>query len=119
MTEGDLIVRRDVVRGEQTRGAFRELRDGRFGSRLTFQFSDGRRKSLAYTQLIETEYNPDIGVILTFIGHRVTLAGRNLVELALRLEEEMCGEISERHDFHGLRLDEGEPYVAKISWEVT
>ena len=118
MTEIDLKYRRDVVSGEHAGGAYRQLRDSRFGARLTFQFSDGRRKSLPYAQLVETEYNPDIGVILTFIAARVTLSGRNLLDLALRLEEETCGEIHERHDYHGLRVEPGEPYVEAVGWEM-
>ena len=110
--------RKDVARGEHVKRAYRELSDSRYGNRLSFQFANGNRKSLPYTHMIETEYNGDVGVILTYVGHRVTIMGRNLFELNLRLEEENVGEIHERHDYHGLQVDENEPYVDRISWEV-
>ena len=119
------LLRRDARRTDG-KAAYTELKDPRFGNRMGFRFVNGAMKSLPYTHLIETEYNPDIGIILTYAGHRVTITGRNLTELYLRIEEEVVCEIIERHDFHDLvRPDSGraerlgrESFVEKISWEV-
>lgn len=87
-----------------------------FGSRIGFRFADGRRKSLPYTQLVETEYNPDVGIILEFIGHRVTLTGRNLVRLYAEFEDEVVGEVTERHA-HEMMVPDTDLFVAGIMWE--
>ena len=97
--------RRDARRLEpgEKPGAFREFRsDARFGNRLGFRFANGAMRSLPYLHLIETHYEPDLGVILTFAGHRISIVGRNLTELYLRLEEEVVCEIFERHDWRDL-----------------
>lgn len=117
--------RRDTARGENTPQAWSELRDLRFGNRIGFRFADGAMRSLPYTHLVETQYNPDVGIILTFVGHRVTIAGRGLVELYLRIEEEIVAEIIERHDsfdFVATNVDTSHAarstYIDSLSFEV-
>lgn len=72
--------------------------------------------SLPYTHLVETEFDPDAGIILTFVGHRVALIGRNLADLALRFEEETVAEVFERHDHHGLRVAADAAFIERIEW---
>lgn len=122
------LKRSDVKRlgqGEPRR-AFLELKDNRVGNRLGFRFADGTKRSLTYLHLIETYYDPSIGVVLTFVGDRITLVGRNLTGLYYRLEEELVGEVYERHDFRDMQPAEDDPayedwrraaYIEKIECE--
>jgi hypothetical protein len=73
-------------------------------------------RSLPYLQLIETQFHPDIGVILEFAGHRVTLSGRNLQQLYWELEAEEIGEIIERHTREFAALPTA-CFVERIVWE--
>ena len=83
---------------------------------MGFRFLDGRMKSLPYTHLLETEFNPDVGIILEFVGYRVTLYGRNLVTLYTALEDEDVGEITEHHT-NEIEASGGEAYIRRIGWE--
>ncbi len=85
-------------------------------SRVSFRFRDGRMKSLPYLQLVETEYNPDVGIILEFVGNRVTIAGRNLLDLYDQFEDEMIGEVQEQH-VNEMAIPEDAPYIAHIVYE--
>ena len=117
--------RRDARRMERDL-AFTTLTDPRLDNRIGFRFSNGAMRSLPYMQLIETEYNTDVGIIMSFIGHRVTLSGRNLATLYLRIEEELICEIIERHqpydfqptDFEERNAWEKATYIEQIGWEV-
>ena len=89
-------MRRDITqRTEET--AFRPFQQKALGNRIGFRFADGQMRSLPYLQLIETQFHPDIGVILEFAGHRVTLQGRNLQQLYCELEAEEIGGVGFDH----------------------
>ena len=108
-------MRRDISqKTEET--AYRPFQQKALGNRIGFRFADGQMRSLPYLQLIETQFHPDIGVILEFAGHRVTLSGQNLQQLYCELEAEEIGEIIERHtrDFAVLP---SACYVETILWE--
>lgn len=109
-------MRRDIVSRATDNIAFRPFASRTLGSRLGFRLADGRMKSLQYTHLTETEFNPDVGIILEFVGHRVTLAGHNLFQLYYEIEAEEVGEIIERHS-GDLALADGSCYVRQIHWE--
>ncbi len=95
---------------------FRHFSERAFGNRIGFRFIDGRMKSLPYTHLIETEFNPDVGIILEFVGNRVTISGRNLVDLYNAFEDEEVGEVVEQH-LNELATPESATYVRRIMWE--
>lgn len=87
-----------------------------FGKRIGFRFLDGRMKSLPYTHLVETEFNPDVGIILDFVGYRVVIYGRNLVNLYTSFEEEEVGEVTEHHA-NEIEVPPGTTYIRRIEWE--
>ena len=67
----EVLHRRDVHKGEHAKAAYAELSDQKFGNRVAFIFANGRRRSLAYTGLVETDENPDVGgLVLDFVGTR-------------------------------------------------
>lgn len=119
------VRRGDVRASEDARAAYFLLKDQKFGNRVTFEFRNGRRKSLPYMQLVETDFDPDVGIILTYVGHRVTLTGRNIKELAIRFEEEQVGEVYEQHMRDLEPADPGErnawertTVIEQIMWEL-
>ena len=104
-----------VNKGEDV--AYRCFADKRMGSRLALRFVSGRMISLQYFQLENTEYSPEIGgIVLHFIKQRITIYGRNLQQLNFDLEDEMVGEIIERH-VNDLELKESDTYISKIEIE--
>lgn len=111
-------MRRSLVGNRDEPSAFRHFADrtASFGKRVGFRFLDGRMKSLPYTHLIETEFNPDVGIILDFVGYRVTLYGRNLVSLYTAFEEEDVGEVTEHH-VNEIEVSAGGTYIRRIDWE--
>lgn len=118
--------RRDARRGkDMADGAFSVMQDNRYGNRLGFRFANGKMHSLPYTHLVETQYDPDAGIILTYATYRVTIAGRNLTALYLRIEEEIACEIIERHKYHDMVPNDPQEkeawnsaaYIERISWE--
>ena len=118
--------RRDARRSaDASQAAFSVMADARYGTRLGFRFAGGAMRSLPYTHLIETQYEPDLGIILTYSAYRVTLTGRNLGVLYLRIEEEFACEIFERHHYHDVAPSDprekaewdSAPYIEKIKWE--
>jgi hypothetical protein len=112
-------MRRSLVHsgGDDTPLPFRMLQSrGRFSDRLGFRFRDGRMKSLPYSYLLETEFNPDVGIILDYAGHRVTLYGRNLKDLYLSIEDEEVGEITEQHT-NDPSIRERDTFIESIGWE--
>ncbi len=108
-------MRRDIIQKAEA-VAFRPFSNKTLGNRLGFRFADGRMKSLPYVQLVETEFNPAIGIVLEFVGHRVTIAGRNLVQLYWELEAEEVGEVCEQHD-RDFAVPAGECVVTGLHWE--
>lgn len=111
-------MRRSLVGSRDELLPFRNFSDraASFGKRVGFRFLDGRMKSLPYTHLIETEYNPDVGIILDFVGYRVTLYGRNLVSLYTSFEEEDVGEVTEQHD-NEINVPATTTFVRRIDWQ--
>ncbi|WP_275785391.1 hypothetical protein [Pararhizobium gei] len=111
-------MRRSLVGDRSEPAPFRHLTDGRQGldSRIGFRFINGRMKSLPYSHLIETEFDPDSGVILQFVGHRIMVSGRNLVGLYLGLEDGSIGEIVEQH-VNDIACAEDAPFIQLITWE--
>lgn len=110
-------MRRTLVGKNDGVGASKLFQLKERGGRLGLIFADGRRKSLPYLQLIETEYNPDMAaIILDFVGHRVTVYGRNLIHLYEGIEDEEVGEITERH-VNDVGLEESLPYITRITFE--
>lgn len=111
-------MRRTLVGDRAEPSAFRHLAEGRQGldSRIGFRFLSGLMKSLPYSHLVETEFDPAVGVVLQFVGHKVTLAGRNLVGLYQSLEDGTVGEIVEQH-VNDMACPEEAPYIDRITWE--
>lgn len=109
-------MRRDISQKTNEQIAFRPFIQKALGNRLGFRLKDGRMKSLQYMHLMETEYNPDVGIILEFVGHRVTLVGRNLMQLYWEIESEECAEIVEQHGGE-FATPEGECFIRQILWE--
>jgi hypothetical protein len=109
-------MRRDIVMKAVDACPYRPFANRAIGSRLAFRLADGRSKFLQYSHLNETELNPDVGIILEFVGHRVTLTGRNLDQLHAELESEAVGEITEQHvpDF---ALPADACFIRQIMWE--
>ena len=108
-------MRRDISqKSEET--AFRPFHQKALGNRLGFRFADGQMRSLPYLQLIETQFHPDIGVILEFAGHRVTRSGRNLQQLYCEREAEEIGEIIGRHT-REFATQPTACFVERIGWE--
>jgi len=112
-------MRRKLVGDRNEAAAFRHFAESQqgFDSRIGFRFIDGRMKSLPYTHLVETEFNPDIGIILQFVAYRVTISGRNLIVLYNGLEDGAIGEIVEQHA-NDMAVPEDAIFISKISWEV-
>jgi len=111
-------MRHTLVGDRSEPAAFRHLAEGHqgFGSRVGFRFADGRMRSLPYTHLVETEFDPKIGIVLHFVGQRVTIAGRNLVGLYNGLEDGTIGEIIERHGSEWT-VPESDVFISQVSWE--
>lgn len=110
-------MRRDITQKSETT-AFRPFQQKALGNRLGFRFANGQMKSLPYLHLIETQFHPEIGVILEFSGHRVTLSGQNLQQLYYEIEAEEVGEIVEQHT-RTFAVQPGACFVASIQWEKT
>lgn len=95
-------LRRDV-RALEDEPAFRIFLEGRDGDRLFFFYANGEIDSLPYHQMTRLRLRHDIGAVeIEFVGHRVTIFGRNLTALVLRLGEESCADIIERHDVNDI-----------------
>ena len=73
-------------------------------------------RSLAYSHLVKTEFNPGVGIILRFVSYRLTIEGRNLVRLYNDLEDGAVGEIVEQHA-NEMSVAEDDAYISKIVWE--
>ncbi len=87
-------------------------------ARLGFRFRNGARRSLSYVALVETQFNPSVGIILDFIGARVTIHGRNLEPIYDGIEDEDIGELIEQHT-RDLALEERETWIDRIEWQAT
>lgn len=101
--------------------AFRVFTQRSHGFAIDFKFESGRRRALAYADLVDTEYNPDLGgIILEGIGKRVTILGLNLIGLYEQIIDHEVGEVIERHEPEHLMAavaKRGEPYVRELMWD--
>lgn len=106
--------------GGQSR-AFRTFSERPLGFAINFKFENGHRRALSYADLVDAEYNPDLGgIILEGIGKRVTIYGINLESVYERILDHEIGEITERHEPEHLMASvakTGEPYVRELMWE--
>lgn len=68
-------------------------------SMLMLRFRDGNAKAIGYAYLIDSDFNPSVGITLSFVGHRVTVQGRHLDRLFDKLgghRVEWIREVDER-----------------------
>ncbi|AWM40156.1 hypothetical protein GobsT_14070 [Gemmata obscuriglobus] len=92
---------------------------GRVGHRaqiaVTFARKDGRAKTLAYSHLycLDTD-NPNLGCVLEFTRHRVTVQGRNLAELVRLLGDHKVREVCQTDEMHALALGPNVPVVTTL-----
>ena len=110
------VMRMNLARSEEPR-AFARFSDDQRRARLTFVMENGARRTLPYFQLKDVEWDPDLAaIILTFLDRRVTIYGRNLLELCGALEEDDVGLIEEKH-VREHNLSEGECFVERLAFE--
>lgn len=110
------VMRLNLVRADEP-AAFSRFADDQRRARLTFVSENGARRTLPYFQLKDVEWDPDLAaIILTFLDRRVTIYGRNLLELCGALEEDDAGLIEERH-VREHSLAEGECFIERIAFE--
>lgn len=104
-----------------TGGAFRVFSQRKIGYAIDFQFESGMRRMLPYSELIEAEYNPELGaLLLEGVGKRVTIYGINLVGLYELIIDHEVGQVIERHEPEHMMATvatRGEPYVRELEWE--
>ena len=101
--------------------AFRVFKERRIGFAINFKFENGHRRALSYADMVDAEFNPDLGgIILEGIGKRVTILGFNLEGLFEMILDHEIGEVTERHaPEHQMDVvaDRGEAYVRQLMWE--
>ena len=107
---------------EGGRKAYRTFSErSRLGYGIVFKLKNGTRKLFEYSDLIEAEYNPDLGgIILEGIGKRITLIGTNLVGLFDLIADHQLGEVIEQHEpvhLEAATAKAGEPYIRQLIWE--
>ena len=70
----------------------------RLGYTCKFMRKNGHITALHYSDLVKIEYNPDLkGVILDYVGDRVTILGINLIELFDAFCEHKVAQVTEAH----------------------
>lgn len=101
--------------------ACRVFTQRKIGFAIDFRFENGQRRMMPYSELLDAEYNPDLGgIILEGIGKRVTILGANLVGLYEQIIDHEIGEITERHEPEHMMAtiaSRGEPYIRELMWE--
>ncbi len=101
--------------------AFRVFKERKIGFAINFKFENGHRKAMSYADVVDAEFNPDLGgIILEGIGKRVTILGINLEGLYEMILDHEVGEVTERHEPEHLMdalAGRGEAYVRKLMWE--
>lgn len=71
----------------------------RSGFACKFTRKSGHIVALHYSDLVKIEYNPDLkGIILDYVGDRVTIIGINIMELFDALCEHKVAEVKEMHE---------------------
>lgn len=101
--------------------AFRVFKERKIGFAIDFRFDNGHRKAMSYGDLVDVEFNPDLGgIIIEGIGKRVTILGINLQGLYELILDHEVGQVIERHEPEHLMADvarRGEAYVRELMWE--
>lgn len=118
-------IRTDRPTGETQGAAFTVYTSPRYGQRLFFHFASSEIRALPYAALVEPIWRPTGAIELSFVGHRVTLTGRNLRELYFAIANDQAAEIYERHDYHDMtptdpieqRYAKAAPFVERIAIE--
>lgn len=138
MTEKDkpeIVVNRGVSRltDDDTANQLQENDDGgddeiialpAFGARryrgqevmLECRLKDGTIQALAYTYLVKADFCPQKGISLAFVGHKVSIEGRNLSSVFKRLVRHEVNFICERDSFHDTG-DQQEVFISSIAIE--
>jgi hypothetical protein len=80
---------------------------------LECRLKDGTKQALAYTYLVKAVFCPEKGIVLDFVGHRVSIEGRNLLNIFKRLVRHEVNFICERESFHDTG-DKNEVFVSDI-----
>jgi hypothetical protein len=83
---------------------------------LECRLKDGTTQALAYTYLVKADFCPEKGITLAFVGHQVSIEGRNLLSLFKRLVRHEVNFICERDEFHDTG-DKQEVFVSSITVE--
>lgn len=102
--------------------AYTEYSRGRYGHRLLFHLSDGGVQALQYAALINPKWSSDGSIELDYVGHKVTIEGRNLQPLYFAIANDMAAEIYEDHSLRDTlprdpeerKRARAKPYVKKI-----
>ena len=87
--------------------------NGAKGSELTIIHKDGNYQVIPYVHCMRTEFIVHVGIILHFSFGRITLSGRNLSELGLKIGKRTIDAIREQHT-HERDVPEDQPYIANI-----
>jgi hypothetical protein len=100
---------------------FNERSSNRLGYGIVFKFKNGTRRLFEYSDLVDAEYNPDLGgIILEGIGKRITMLGTNLVGLFDEIADHQLGEVIEQHEPPHMEAElakQSEPYIRELIWE--
>lgn len=92
---------------------------GRVGIRpqiaITFRKANGSGRSFAYSHLYAvSDENPNLGFIVEFTRHTVTVHGRNLLRIYKLVCDHKARELLETDEIHALLLAESEPVITRI-----
>ncbi|MBA4131674.1 MAG: hypothetical protein C0519_09640 [Hyphomicrobium sp.] len=106
---------------EFVNAAFRVFTQRKIGFAIDFAFENGRRRAFSYSELLDAEYNPELGgIIIEGVGKRVTILGINLEGLYELLIDHEVGQITERHEPEHMQeavVNRGEAYIKQVMWE--
>lgn len=101
--------------------AFQVFTQRKIGFAIDFRFENGHRRAFSYADLVDAEFNPELGgIILEGIGKRVTILGINLDGLYELLLDHEVGAVVERHEPEHMMAavaKRGEAYVRQLLWE--
>ncbi len=93
----------------------------RSGYGIVFKFKNGSQRLFEYSDLVDAEYNPDLGgIMLEGIGKRVTVIGTNLITLFEDIADHRLGEVTEQHEpvhMEAAVAKTGEAYIRQLIWE--
>ena len=82
---------------------------------LELRFKGGNAKALAYSYLVEIDFNPSKEIVLDFTAYEVRLVGRNLHSLFSGLTAQRVAFVQETDDYYAeATLDDAEPVITQI-----